>query len=178
MVAQRINSTRIYSSTSDWVTFKTQRLFKSIRIGFQGNIKNTSLRKSEYSYHLLTKGIDTQIKQAIIQNAEQGSTVDDISAVLFNSTVCRSIINERKYFLKNEAYTRSWWQLPFKIRAAHIYRAKEYMMKNFANKVTIQSLMEYFEGIESLQPLSRSRIRHLLTKVFKYSNKKAHQLPK
>ena len=42
---------------------------------------NTSFRKSEYCYHLLTKGIDTQIKQAIIQNAEQGSTVDEISAV-------------------------------------------------------------------------------------------------
>ena len=41
MVAQRVNSTRIYSSTSDWVTFKTQRLFKSIRIGFQGKIKQT-----------------------------------------------------------------------------------------------------------------------------------------
>ena len=35
------------------------------------------MRKSEYSYHLLTKGIDTQIKQAIIHNAEQGLTVED-----------------------------------------------------------------------------------------------------
>ena len=74
---------------------KNNKLYKDLLIDFGlGNYENSeivkvyqnwiygkygasiSLRKSEYSYHLLTKGIDTQLKQVIIQIAEQGSTVD------------------------------------------------------------------------------------------------------
>ena len=51
--------------------FENSEIVKVYQNWISGQYKtNTNLRKSEYSYHLLTKGIDTQIKQAIIQNAE------------------------------------------------------------------------------------------------------------
>ena len=62
--------------------FENSEIVKVYQNWISGQYKtNTSLRKSKYSYHLLTKGIDTQIKQLIIQSAEQGSMVDEISAV-------------------------------------------------------------------------------------------------
>ena len=65
--------------------------------------RKSNSKRSEYKYRLLSEGVDHQMKQLIIQIKEQGSTADEISALLnIDNILWRSILNERKYLTKKK----------------------------------------------------------------------------
>ena len=69
-------------------------------------------------------------------------------------------------------------KLPYKITNEHICHAREFMNKNFKTKTSVGLLKNYLDGIEDLPTLSKSGLYHLLTKIIKFSYKKAHLIPK
>ena len=95
-----------------------------------------------------------------------------------SEVVIQALVNEVKRSNSDLMKSRTTKKLPYKITSDLIIRAKEYLDKNWASKITIQLLRNYLNRREDLENLSTTEVYYLLRIILKYSYNKAHRLPK
>ena len=124
-------------------------------------------------------GISNDFRREVIQKWKDGWSFRTLSAVFGISIIdCRQIVKENKQEELSKIKMKRVKKLPYKITTEHISHAREFMNKNFKIKTSVGLLKNYPDDIEGLPTLSKSGVYHLLTKIIKFSYKKAHLIPK
>ena len=65
-----------------------------------------------------------------------------------DNKICRSILNEHKFFLKKEICFNSWLKCLFKIEVEYIEKTKEYIFKNIYGVLTFERLWSFLHKLE------------------------------
>ena len=129
--------------------------------------------------NLLLKGMDEDYKRLILHKLQDDWSIKRLSRIFgLSEVVIQAVANEDKRSKSDLMKSRTTKKLPYKITSDHIIRAKEYLDKNWAAKITIQLLRNYLNRREDLENLSTTGVYYLLRRILKYSYKKAHRLPK
>lgn len=140
---------------------------------------SVSAVSASYRYSGLINHLSPKCKEFVICRLEDGWSLKSISAMCGLSDVeCRSIAKEKKVLEKAKKRQIRLSKLPYKITENHVAAARDYLYQNSHKKITIRNLQRHLEGMEELKRLSRAGVYYLLTKVLRFSYKKAHSLPK
>ena len=129
--------------------------------------------------NLLLKRIDENFKRLILHKLQDDWNIKRLSRIFgLPEVVIQAVANEDKRSKSDLMKSRTTKKLPYKITRDHIIRAKEYLDKNEASKITIQLLRNYLNRREDLESLLTTGVYYLLRRILKYSYIKAHRLSK
>ena len=69
-------------------------------------------------------------------------------------------------------------RLPYSINQNHIDKATKFLKSNSINKVSVEDVRTYLLSEQQGEKLSKTGVHYLMTKILKYSYKKAHKIPR
>ena len=145
--------------------------------GSKINYRKSLIRNFKYEH--CVKDVDYAVKDQIIQHWKNGYKIKRVASIFgVDETLWRLVINQYKFWdkLKEKESIRS--KLWYKVTIQHINKTKEFLMNNYLNKITLESLRSHLNDWDNLAKLSKSGVYYLLTWVLKYSYIRAHLLPK
>ena len=134
---------------------------------------------SNFKYEQCVKDVDNAVKDQIIQHWKAGYKIKIVASIFgIDETLWRLVINQYKFWdkLKEKETIKS--KLRYKVTIQHINKVKEFLMKNYFSKITLESLRSHLNDWDNLAKLSKSGVYYLLTWVLKYSYTRSHLLPK
>ena len=180
MVERKIDNISIYWSTQGlaWGAVQNYLLCILNHLAIHQN-QNQSIILGALNIPNESKTLDRRKRKLLSVDLRTNGRLNKICSIMnLSKQECWLIYKENIHNKKIEERRFRDSQMPYSIDQNHIDKASTFLKANSINKVSVEDVRSYLFKELPTKKLSKTGVHYLMTKVLRYSYKKAHKIPR